>query len=176
MVRWIATCIAILAASISLAQVTDGKTAQLSPKLLARIKKTKYRVLVPTYLPAGFRIKTADLAIDKSPDLTNWYLSYENPKTKAMITIQMASEGLGDPMFDLPNGDVADPTGSIWAKNPILGKVNLEYLVKGPIRMSQCTWYDASKTTYPRVVMIFAHNVDAKVTKKVLESLRWLKV
>jgi hypothetical protein len=174
MVRLFLAFFILLAACFSTAQTTDGRKSRIPSANLKAVKKTKFRVLVPTYVPVGFRVQSCGLSDDPEPILAVWRISYQNPKTKASVVLQMASEGVGDPMFDLPNGDVVEPNGSIWARSPILGKVEVMYVKKGKLRMANCTWYDVSKKTFPRLAMMVSHGVEPSEIKKMIESLRWL--
>ena len=175
MVRSLIAFLILLAASISVAQTTDGRKSLIPTTKLQAVRKTKYRVLVPTYVPAGFRIDSCELKKDKEAMLTDWTVSYKNSKTKASAMLQMTSEGVGDPLFTLPDGDVLDPTGSIWAKSPILGKVEVYYVKKGKVKMANCTWYDVSKKTFPKMAMMMSEGIEPSELKKMIESLRWLQ-
>ena len=87
----------------------------------------------------------------------------------------MASNGLGDPLFTVGDGDTVEPNGSLWAKNPILGKIQLDYYVKGATKLFHCNWVPASKKTFPQLAMVMGQGLAASEGKRILESLRWLK-
>lgn len=154
---------------------TDGKTAHLSPRQKASLLQGKFRVLVPTYVPTGFKVTTAKIADRKDAVAASLTLTYKNAKTKGEFTVQMASDGLGDPLMGIPGGDTVEPNGHLSAKNPILGKVHLDYYIKGKTKLFNCTWMPASNKTYPRFAMIMGEGLVPSEGKRVLESLRWLK-
>lgn len=175
MIRNLALGALAVLSCVASAQVTTGKSSGMTATQIAKVRKSKYRVLVPTYLPAGFRLTSCGMSDDKEPILASWVARYRNPKSKAEFTIQMASEGLGDPMFDLPNGDVVEPTGWMKVSNPILGKIDMGYYHKGKTWIVNCTWYETKSKSYPKYAMIIAHGLPATQVKQVLQSLRWLK-
>lgn len=175
MPRLIFALLVLAAAVVAPAQTTDGKKSLVPDFALREVRKTKFRVLVPTYVPAGYVVDFAGLKKDKEPILNDWSIAYVNRKTKTTITVQMASEGLGDPIFDLPTGGEKEKNGSIWAQSPILGKVEVMWATKGSLKMAACTWYKTKTKTYPRYAMIMSEGVDAKEIKKMIEGLRWLK-
>lgn len=156
-------------------QTTNGKASGMSTAQIAKVKKTKFRVLVPTFVPAGFRLQTCGIEEEKDPLSAMWSATYRNAKTGGKFVIQMASDGLGDPMFDLPNGDVVDPTGYTTVQNPILGKVAVGYYQKGKIRIANCTWYETKSKSYPKYAMIMCDGMALTDVKRVLAGLRWLK-
>jgi len=167
-----------LIAALALAPnlMTDGKPALLSPVQKAGLLKGSYKILVPTYVPAGFKPTVAKIADSDKPIDASLTLTYTNKATKGEFTVQMASEGLGDPLLPSPEaGDTVEPTGILKTHSPILGKVDLEYYVKGKYRVFDCTWVDVSKKGYPRSAMIMGSNLAPSEGKKILESLRWLK-
>ncbi len=175
MIRALLTSLLFAVVMLASAQTTNGVASKVPKTELSKLRKSKYRVVVPTYVPAGFTKVNANFEYDKEPALSLWIVRYQNPKTKASFTLQMASDGLGDPFFDLPNGDTVDPTGSIFAKSPIMGRVEVMYYKKGKVKMAMSTWYDASKKTYPRYAMVMSDGMEASEVKRIIESLRWLK-
>lgn len=174
MIRAAFTALLLATALVASAQTTSGASARIPKNELAKVRKSKYRVLVPTYVPPGFVAK-ANLELDKEAALTNWVLRYSHPKTKATITIQMASDGLGDYIFSTPDGDTTEPTGSIFGKSPVFGKFELMVVKKPKYNMTATTWISTSTRTYPNYTMVYSDGVKAGTVKRVIESLRWLK-
>lgn len=164
----------LLLVSYVSAQTTNGVASRVPKAELAKVRKSKYRVVVPTYVPAGFLVK-ANLELDKEAALTNWVLRYTHSKTKATITIQMASDGLGDYIFSTPDGDTAEPTRSIFGKSPVFGKFELMVVKKPKYNMTATTWISTSTRTYPNYTMVYSDGVAEGTVKRVIEGLRWLK-
>ncbi|MBN9502790.1 MAG: hypothetical protein BGO01_12570 [Armatimonadetes bacterium 55-13] len=154
---------------------TDGKASGLSAKQLATLRKSKFKVVVPTYVPAGFKVDSVGFTDTKVPVEASFALTYKNAKTKAEFTVQMASDGLGDPIFTLDNGDAVDATSVLKAKSPILGAVDVEVYAKGREKMFQCTWMEHKNRSLPQFAMAYGRGVDGATGKKIIESLRWLK-
>lgn len=165
----------LLLVSYVSAQTTSGSASRVPKAELAKVRKSKYRVVVPTYVPAGFVVKQASLEVDKERALTNWTLRYHHPKTKATFTVQMASDGLGDYIFSTPDGDTTEPTGSIFGKSPVFGRFDLMVAKKPKYNLTATTWISTSTRTYPNYTMVYSDGVDAATVKRVIESLRWLK-
>jgi len=165
----------LLLVTLASAQTTDGSKSKIAKSELAKVRKTKYRVLVPTYVPAGFVVKLGVLELDKEQALTNWTVRYVNPKTKATFTVQMASDGLGDYIFSTPDGDTTEPTGHLIGKSPIFGKFELMLVKKPKFNMTATTWIELGRKTYPNYVMIYSDKVPSATSKRIIESLRWLK-
>lgn len=175
MIRAAVTALLLATALVASAQTTDGSKSRIPKAELAKIRKTKFRVVVPTYVPAGFTKGSTELFLPVDPQLTVWSAKYRDFKTKRNFVIQMASDGLGDPMFDLPNGDTVEPNGSLYGKSPILGKFEVMFYKKGNVKMAHCTWYEVSKKGYPRYAMVMSDGMEPSEVKKIIESLRWLK-
>lgn len=141
----------------------------------AELLKGPFHILVPTYVPAGFHPTVAKIDDRDKPAYANLTLTYVNSKTKGEFTVQMASEGLGDPLFNVNDGDTVEPNGHLWAKNPILGRVQLDYYVKGKTKLFHCDWVALRGKTHPDNAMILGEGLSPAEGKKILESLRWLK-
>lgn len=85
-------------------EATDGSTSQISPKILQILRRSGFDIVVPTYLPPGFRCSNVSLDEgEKGFDLQMVWLREEAQST---ITLQMAWDGLGD--YLLGEGDVKE--------------------------------------------------------------------
>lgn len=175
MLRALAFSALLAIVALSSAQTSDGAASKISKTELAKVRKSKYRVLVPTYVPTGFVVKEAKLVVDKEPALTDWRVRYHNPKTKAEFTVQMASDGLGDIIFSTPDGDVIEPGKSVYGKSPVFGKFEVMSAQKGKYRTAGCNWLDVAPKTFPRFAMVYSEGMDAATIKRIVEGLRWLK-
>lgn len=153
---------------------TKGSTAQITPTIRAQIRKAKVRVVVPTYVPAGFRLRSGGVAAAKQMELRDFTLRYEKPGTKAYFVIQMASDGLGDPLFDLPNGEVLEPTGTLAGKSALFGAYNLDFVKRKGVLLWHTTWYELPGKTYPRYAMVMGSDLPPETGKKIVDGLRWL--
>ncbi len=175
MIRAFLISAVFLLAALANAQTSDGAASKISKTELAKVRKSKYRVLVPTYVPAGFVVKEAKLVVDKEPALTDWRVRYHNPKTQAEFTVQMASDGLGDIIFSTPDGDVIEPGKSVYGKSPVFGKFEIMSAQKGKYKTAGCNWMEVAQKTFPYFAMVYSEGMDAATIKRIVESLRWLK-
>lgn len=175
MIRALLISAALTFSALAHAQISNGLASKISKAELAKVRKSKYRVLVPTYVPADFVVKEAKLTVDKEAALTDWRVRYQNPKTKAEFTLQMASDGLGDIIFSTPDGENMLPTGSAFGKSPVLGRFEVMFARKGNYKMAGINWLNASKKTFPNFAVVYSQGMDASVVKRIVESLRWLK-
>jgi hypothetical protein len=76
---------------------TDGKAAQLKASDIKKLKALRAPLAVPTYVPAGYRLKSAGGKVEKIGDFwsVDYGLTYENAKGDSFEVIS-ANEGLGD--------------------------------------------------------------------------------
>lgn len=149
---------------------TNGASAQLTAKHKATLKQKGMRFIVPTWVPPQFKLKLVELAKDPNIELRDFDLKYSNKS--ANIGLSMASDGIGDPIFE--DGD-PDGTSHVMANNPILGKVSIESRMINRIRYFHCTWVE-TKTSLPRFLMISGQGLSLSDAKRFYEGLRWLKV
>jgi hypothetical protein len=153
---------------------TSGGAAKLKPSDLAKLKKSKLRVLLPTDVPAGFSVTNFTFEDNNKEPLTSvLFITYSNKKG-GEITVQMASDGIGSPIFD-DEMVALGPQKSLMARSPILGKVQIDYIRTKRGYQFHCEWVELGKNAPPRVAMIYGHGVDPAVGKRLLESLRFLR-
>jgi hypothetical protein len=170
---FLALCISA-SASPPFAPETDGKAAKLKASDLAKLRKSKLRVLLPTDVPAGFSVTNFTFEDNKKEPLTSvLFITYSNKKG-GEITVQMASDGIGSPIFD-DELVALGPQKSLMARSPILGKVQIDYIRTKRGYQFHCEWVELGKNALPRVAMIYGHGVDPAVGKRLLESLRFLR-
>ena len=180
--RLFAAFLLVFVLAAAYGQSSDAGARSLIPKsILAKVRKSKFRVLVPTYVPPGFKYQSASLATwaedspKDDPALMNWTAVYVNAKTKEKLIIQMASDGLGDYIFSLPNGDTIEPTKTLAGKSPAFGPYEILVASQGSYRCSATYWTEVSIKTYPRHVMVIGDGMNSAVVKRVIDGLRWLK-
>lgn len=153
---------------------TSGAIALISAKQKANLNANQLRLVAPTWIPAGFKLSSLSIEKDKDPVLR--YATYRYAKGKAKITIQFASDGIGDPFFDLPGGDTTEPDGYVIGKNAILGEFQLDYVKRAGLpTMWHTNWYELKQKGHPKYVMIFGEGLPIADGKRMIESLRWLK-
>ena len=73
---------------------TDGKTALMSGAELGKLKKINAAVAVPTYLPAGFKLKNVEIQ-EPEAHIVAFSIFYETADGKS-FEIQSNNEALGD--------------------------------------------------------------------------------
>ncbi len=173
---------AFLIPAVAIPQTTTGVLSGLPKHALQTVRKSGYKVLVPTVIPRGFKLVKWELMnhmdpgqTKKNPALTDWRLRYENAHSRAEIVVQMASDGLGDYIFDMPDGDTVEPLSSLKAKSPALGSFAVMVAKKGSYRAAATTWIELKTKGYPKYLMVYGNGVEGTAVKRVAESLRWLK-
>lgn len=147
-----------------------GSTETLSKVQRAEITKAGLTAYVPSLIPKGFKLKT--FAVEKNNDklLRGYSMHFIGPKG-AEFTIQGASDGLGDAMFTVGDGDVVDPTSTIKVPSKVLGTVEVELFFKGKERQFHNQWKATSGKLYPRNFMIFGSNLSEAEIKNLYKSL-----
>jgi hypothetical protein len=167
----------LLLAATAFASVptTNGKGSGLSAAQLSQARKSGLTVALPTYVPKGFTLQSMEIVKNKQPELRDFSLTYKRGKSKDYILIQMASDGLGDPIMQDENDESVEPQGYVKAKSPLLGEVAIDYYKKKPFKRFQCTWYEMPGKSWPRYVMVVGEGLDASEGRKIIESLRVLK-
>jgi hypothetical protein len=160
---------------VALAQTTSGNASRMTAQQLSKLRATKRHFLVPTYVPAGFKVKRFGLESPKDPVMLSWILTYENPKTKASFTVQMCSDGIGDVFFDLPGGDVVEATGHKDLKSKVLGEASVEEYVKGKHRLWHVNWVELGSKAVPKFIALIGEKMSSAEGKKIVLGLRWLK-
>lgn len=152
---------------------TNGLTAQIKPQHKQQVRAGKLRILAPTYVPSGFKLTKFTVYQDKEPALRDVNLIYAGTGKKK-FTIQFASDGLGDPFFDLPGGDVAEKSGTLKCKSPIFGNFDLDFAKQGDYLGWHTTWYEFNPKGFPKYVLIWGEGFGPQDGKRIAESLRWL--
>ena len=95
---------------------TDGKAAQLNASQSKKLKSLRTPIAVPTYVPAGYKLKDVKGKVEKLPNFwsVDYFLTYKNARGDSFVIIS-ANEGLGDlPLW---------PT--LYGKNPFFGGIEV---------------------------------------------------
>lgn len=151
-----------------LAGLWTSNGVQIPASFKSKAKKLNLTVVVPTYVPSGFKLISADCSLYEKK-YGDAGIGYRNGK--AELIIQMASEGIGDPMFD----DDDEETKVIKIASPLLGTVDMAFGKPKTPRSFMCTWYALSAHSNPVFCMVMGKGVsEAEVSKFVL-GLRLLK-
>lgn len=153
---------------------TDGKASGLGAANIAKLRKTGLTVVVPTYIPSGFKVDSVEYDKQKTQVESSISYTYKNKKTGGEIIIQMASDGLGDPIFDTEEDYDWKQVKETVGNSPVFGKYTMESLQTKKGLMVQCTWYELPGKLYPRFVMMFGKNLKPAYAIKVMNSLRFL--
>lgn len=154
---------------------TDGKKSGLSATQLVSLQAPRMRHLIPTWVPAGFKVAKFEFVKATEDEEAYWMIRYRNAKTKGEITVQMASDGFGDPILSDDDGNVIDSKVGPAFKSPIFGKGRLYVAKSRTWNGFASDWINLKVKSKPTHVMIYGQRADPQLGKKVLESLRWLK-
>lgn len=158
----------------------QNSDTQLLPIQVRILQATGLKIVAPTYVPAGFRLRDVQAKAERSRvGGLNYVISYERYDSKTgrdqCFAIEATSGGIGG----LPEGDK-----SFAVNNAVLGKTTL-YLGKYGVAQSQtllADWLGGERGPFYRFV---GANVDSNLNRcgnispqeavKVTESLRYLK-
>lgn len=79
---------------------TDGQPAQLKALHIKKLKNLKVPIAVPTYIPAGYRLKEVLAKRYKEGNvlIVDYGISYENAQGDS-FNINSTNEGIGDPLI-----------------------------------------------------------------------------
>lgn len=141
---------------------------QITSKYIAQVKKLKLVTVVPTYVPAGFKLKAAVASVYEKK-YGDTHITFMNGKSE--LTIQMASEGIGDPILD--DGD--EPSKILNINSPVMGTVQMQFGNSKTMRPFLCTWYMTSMHLNPVFVMVMGQGVSEPEIVKFVQGLRFLK-
>lgn len=171
---------AFLVASLALGQKpttlsTDGKKSGLSASQLVTLQGSKMRHLVPTFVPPGFKVSKFEFVKATEDEEAYWMIHYRNAKSKGQITVQMASDGFGDPILSDDDGNVIDSKVGPAFKSPVFGSGRLYVAKSRKWNGFASDWIDLKVKSKPTHVMIYGQRADPQLGKKILESLRWLR-
>lgn len=159
----------LLAVSL-LAAVAVPQSKPLGQFNVNRLREKGLVAYLPTYLPKGFRLTHFTIEDDAGPEMKTYTAVYENGK-KGLLIVQSASDGLGDAFFDLADGEIADPTGTITARNKALGKIEVEVCRKGKYNLFHNQWLELKGKELPQFLMLYGENLSQTDIKKVYASL-----
>lgn len=156
-------------------QTTDGRASLLPAKDLARLRAQKYRSLLPTQVPKGYKFDGLVFEGGKLPVQYSYQIDYRS-KAGARLVLQMASDGFGDVILEDPEGNNVDFDKDTAGKNPIFGKFMLVYGFDQKKRpYSAIDWLTVPGKPLPSSVSAYGEGVSAAELKKFAESLRWFK-
>lgn len=96
-------CIALLCGRMALAE-----SSVFSPDQLAKLQSIHLKIVVPAYVPAGFRVSNVYVAWEDTPDVS-YAILYEGSKQGCFI-IEAAGGGIGDMTMQKATGDFIRPT------------------------------------------------------------------
>lgn len=172
--RKVLSLVFILLVAVASAQFTDGSASKLGTGNLAKLRSfKKMRFLLPTYVPAGYQLKSFAIEEPNDPVTLMWHVRYVNPKTKGEFVLQMCSDGIGDIFFNTPDGDTMQPTGELPFASSAIGKGVIEVYSKGKLREWHMQWVELKQK--PMFVSLIGHNMSGSEGQKIVNSLRWLK-
>ncbi len=165
--------------SLFIATVTFGSAQTVSNGLLPAkhirtLKRLQMRWHVPSYLPIGTRFKNFRIEDTKSRAQTWGQITYDNPKSRSSLTIQFASDGLGDIFFTDQNGETYEPTSGISFKAKF-GAGRLEQVKNKYLDEVVMQWMELPGKGYPKFISAIGRNMSLGEMKKVVESLRPVK-
>ncbi len=129
-----------------------------------------FRFVVPTYVPAGYRVTRFEFEKGKEPMLTTVNITYS--KGKSHFVLQQCSEGIGDLMMTVDQ-DTVEPQGTYTAFTKIWGRVGVDYFVKPRHRLWAVNWL-AREKKLPAFVSLIGEGMNARLGVQIVEGLRFL--
>lgn len=141
----------------------------------AQLRKMGMKLLYPTYIPKGFRLKSVDIDKSRSMLEASAALTFYKPGTKQNVMIQFASEGLGDIIMPDGGSDNPPPSTMMKYRNSIFGSGELERAKGQGYDETAMQWEQLPTKGYPRYVSVIAEYMSLAEVKKIVESLRYRK-
>ncbi len=159
---------------------TDGTTAQLKASHIKKLKALRAPIAVPTYIPAGYKLKDAGGRVEKAGKFwsVDYGVTYENAKGDS-FDVTSANEGLGDvPLY-----------GFLYSKNPFF-EGEIEVGMQDEVEKSkqalmlgcESGWIENKRTYVPagarsrrQAYRVTSTALSAKEVLKVMLSLRYLQ-
>ena len=153
------------------AAYTDGATAKLSAAQIKKLHALKTAVALPTFVPAGYKLKKLEVPKPAAPSVVDYSLIYEDANGKT-FTIQSTNDGIGDipitdeataknPYFD------SDISGGRYEDNTAVGVQWIGSLKKYQPPMQKIKQYYS--------LVSDAEAISVQTAVKVMKSLRYLK-
>jgi hypothetical protein len=158
---------------------TDGKAAQLKASDIKRLKALRAPIAVPTYVPAGYKLKDAGGRVEMIGKFwsVDYGLTYENAKGDSLEIIS-ANEGLGDLPF----------TVVLSGNNPYFGAIDVgtqDITEDGKVKANaqyETDWVENKPAYVPKgarsrrqAYRVHSTALSAKEVLKVKLSLRYLR-
>lgn len=154
---------------------TDGKASGLSASRLLTLRASRMKHVVPAWVPEGFNVTRFHFEKEGAPAEWFWLAEYSNAKSKGKFTIQMGSDGFGDPILNDDKGNVVEPRLTTFYRSPVVGTGRFWTAKKGTWNAFATTWIDLRVKTLPSHVMLYGERVEPADARKILENLRWLR-
>jgi hypothetical protein len=156
-----ATAIAVLVSASAF-----GSPSGLTADQIATLKKAG-KVVIPTYIPPDFKVVLC------SAYAGSYTIEYRGPG-HAELTIEMASEGIGDIVL----GGDADKKTLMAAKgkvsNGTFGKRDLFVATAKDYIAFATSWVDLGKKAKPRFFCIIGHQMSADAGAKIFRAIKYL--
>ena len=144
-----------------------SSSSGLTHSQLAKLRKVGH-VVIPTYIPPHFRVTKV------TTDKGEYDIEYAGPHG-AELTVQMASEGLGD----IPIGVEADEktlkSTTLKVHNPVFGTQSMDVATAKNAHEFAVNWVDLGEKANPRDLSIIGRNMSAAVGAKIWQGLRFLR-
>jgi hypothetical protein len=172
----------LVAAVAAQSPYTDGRAAQLNAAQIRRLKALRAPIAVPTYIPAGYRLTSADGTTEKPKAMTLWIvdysLKYENAAGESFSLVS-ANEGLGDlPLNTALTGrnrffssaiDVGTQTDGEDLKKGVKPEYESGWIV------NKSAYLPAGARSRQQSYRLTSSALSAKEVLKVMQSLRYLQ-
>lgn len=163
--RFLAPALLVGLAATALANPGPG----LSSAQRKKLTNLHMRIIVPGYLPAGYRV--ASVEVTKGDGYT---IDYKGPNGGEFI-IETASEGIGDILFTV-KGDTFEANGHLRTRSAFTGAIDMDlYDTKRGVHQFHTNWYDLGVKRKPRFIAISGKNTKPAEASKVFKSLRVMK-
>lgn len=136
------------------------------------IRSAGIRVILPSVVPKGFR---ADMLLDRdSGDTRLWWftVSYTGPEGQK-FSLQMGSDGFGDPFFTDDTGQILERTGVLRLVSPLDGKrVEIERRGTNASSDFHTTWLEVGDGREPSHYLFSGEKMSVGDVETVFRGLR----
>lgn len=150
------------------------ETGGLSPRQVRTLKAARLHCVVPNYIPDGMRLTKFEFEPATRSEPASYSLNYTG-KGKAELIVQMTSDGIGDLILQSDSDDPYESSSWRTVRNPVLGKVKVEFLDLPKEHHFGVNWIDLGEHKSPRFLSVSGRHLGSSEAVKVVKGLRFLK-
>jgi hypothetical protein len=159
---------------------SDGKAAHLKASDVKKLKALRAPIAVPTYVPAGYKLKGAGGRTEKIGKYwsVDYGITYENAKGDS-FSLDSANEGLGDvPIYEILKGEnpYFESYIDVGTQDEVEeGKQNVTLGCESGWIENKRAYIPAGARSRRQAYRVYSNALSAKEVLKVMRSLRYLK-